>query len=274
MPFAPSFAEEANLIEFAYGAPRPFGFEVPYIPWALATSAAFAVLGALPCFFGPLYAFLPGFNNFGAVVLPGDKTRAAFRRIRPVLQRRTELAFFFENRGPRLARLAPWARVAQISGFLLLVGGLFIAAFVNQAFTGAVGATINEEDFCIFLCMGLAPVLVLGPYVFSTSKNDAHAVLRLGSVEIPVVLGDLLAYALVLAVHIAWPLRLALSLSPNELQGVKLPDRGPWRWLAMNGFWALYPALDVAWLGVILTLLARRRSEAKAELDAIKKAAV
>lgn len=380
-PLAPTFIEtDTTLVELMYGAPRPFGIEVPYLPYAVGLTLLFSFLAALPCLFGPLYAFLPGFNNFGTVVLPGDRSRAAFRRVRPMLQRRAELAFFFENRGPRLAALAPWARVLQISSFLLLVGTLFIATFANPAiWSQLMGSSINDEDLAMLGPCTLGAVLLLAPFLYATSRNDSHAWLSLGPLRVSVVFGDLIAYALVLgalaamlipcitviaplttarrgnplaevyagscewvailclvgwtallltksigirthargpsallavaglfatslvlaavtprdlrdrderarrtdeqnariltALHVAWPFRMGLALRFEKLDGINLPSKGAWRWLAYNGFWVIYPAFDLAQLAVVASLLRRRRREATEERAAIAKGA-
>src|SRR4030095_13202992 len=46
---------------------------------------------------GPAHRFTPGLNNFGSVVLPGDRKRRIFRKLRFALTRKVELAFLYEN---------------------------------------------------------------------------------------------------------------------------------------------------------------------------------
>jgi hypothetical protein len=380
-PFATGFNDiDAALFASVYGPPQPLGIAIPYFPYALGVTATLALLALLPCAFGPAYAFVPGFNNFGAVVLPGDRGRAAFRRLRPVLQRRAELAFFFENRGPTLTTLAPWARLLVISGFLLVLGAIFAVSFASPAFARTIiRSRLDERDLCAVLCIALAPVLCLGPHLYATTKNDAQLDLRLGPMRVPLVLADVAAFGLVLAVtvtltfgglvtlapqvvparghtttecyeivgewaallcvvsitalllqksfglrahgrsataaaalalvclapivlalrsprdlqdrddapprtavenariltaiHLAWPFRLMLSIREETLDDVRIPSSGAWRWLAFNGFWVIYPTLDVLQIAIILTLLRRRRQEASLELEAIRQGA-
>ncbi|HZU99436.1 MAG TPA: hypothetical protein VFF73_22195 [Planctomycetota bacterium] len=222
-PFATGFNDiDAALFASTYGAAQPFGISIPYLPYALGVTFTLGLLALLPCVFGPAYAFVPGFNNFGAVVLPGDRSRAAFRRIRPVLQRRTELAFFFENRGPALTTLAPWARLLVISGFLLVLGAIFAGSFASTVFARTIiRARLDEHDVCAVLCIALAPVLCLGPYLYATTKNDAQLDLRLLRLRIPLVLADVAAFGLVLAVLVVLTLGGLATLAP-----MVVPARG------------------------------------------------
>jgi hypothetical protein len=370
---------EAARFELLYGNPMPFGIEVPYLPYVIALSLAFVALSAVPCGFGPLHAFVPGFNNFGAVVISGDRTRTGLRRFRPILSRRAELAFFFENRGPLLDQFAPWMRLAAISGFLLLLGTVFVAGLANTTiWTQFLGGSVDESDLAASVPICLSAVYFLGPWIFATGKNDAHASLRFGPLRIPVIAADLAAYAFVLAclsallllslttlipvmsvrhvstpvqalliaaewcgvlgvvsftglvmqkwlglrthsraagaliatvalclvplvlaarspsdfrdlnerelrsetenargiaaLHVAWPLRLGLSVRDEKLDDIRLPKDGAWRWLAYNGFWAIYPGFDLLILGAIAVIVRKRRREAETELDAIARA--
>jgi hypothetical protein len=85
----------------------------PFLLWLLLLAPAVTLI-----LLGPSHRFTPGLNNFGQVVLPGDRKRKFFRRPRPFLNRRVELAFFYENR-PR--RLAGWDFLLRKSVLLLWV---------------------------------------------------------------------------------------------------------------------------------------------------------
>jgi hypothetical protein len=375
-PFAPTIAApDAAVADALYGAPRPFGLEVPYLPYAASLSLLVAALAAASCVFGPLHGMVPGLNNFGAVVLPGDRRRPAFLRKRPALQRRAEVAFFFENRGPLLTRLAPWVRLLQIAILLALPALLIIAGLVNPSMLSILGAgRMDEDDIVAFVPVTLAITLILGPCIFSTSRTESRLELGRGHFRVATVYADLAVYALVLcglatflmanidrilpavtprrlpdlaairavatewcailcfvsftalviaksiglrthqrgagflavlllvltpllllfvnpstlryrdeefvrtpeqnarimaALHVAWPLRMALALNPREIDGVALPETGALRWLALRGFWVTYPALAIFQLGIIAMLLRRRRKEADEELAAI-----
>ncbi len=71
------------------------------IPQRVYRFLLWAIIAA-PCvvfiLLGPSHRFLPGVNNFGNVVLAGDRRRRFFRKVRFALTRKVELAFFYENR--------------------------------------------------------------------------------------------------------------------------------------------------------------------------------
>jgi hypothetical protein len=185
---------DLTFTEAIYGPPCPFGFEVPLLPYAALLSAIVIGLALISCVFGPLHAFAPGFNNFGTVVLPGDRKRVAIRRIRPVLARRAELAFFFENRGPTLDALAPWARAIQIGGTLaflgtVLIGGLFYPTELRWSF-----GTPLDEEVLILVPLVFGPLALLAPFLFASSKTDARLSFAVGKLRFPVVLADVFVY--------------------------------------------------------------------------------
>lgn len=180
--------------EVLFGPPRLAGVELPAFGYAVALSLAVGALAASACFVGRPHAFLPGLDSFGAVVLEGDRRRAAILRFRPVLVRRAELAFFFENQGPRHARLAPWARLARALGVLALVTALPLLALWDEG-TLSLFTVRDHTPWGLTVAAGVFGALaVLAPLAFATSKNDAALDLELGRWKVPVVVGDLLAY--------------------------------------------------------------------------------
>lgn len=88
----------------------------PFLLWPLLVTAWIIILAL-----GPLHRFTPGMDNFGNVVLGGDRRAKLFRRLRARLTRRTEMAFFYENRPRWLER---WDFVLRS---LIVCGGAFLA---------------------------------------------------------------------------------------------------------------------------------------------------
>ncbi|MBX3472373.1 MAG: hypothetical protein KF878_36440, partial [Planctomycetes bacterium] len=150
----------ASTAERLYGDPRPFGLELPWPLWALGVWAALGLLAAVTLVVGPLQGRPPGLNTFGLVVLPGDARRAFFRRVRPLLVRRVELAFLFENRGPRLTRLILPLRWLQQVGLALLFAALTLSAVFDPDTVAGMGYSASLVAFAQLAC-GAALVLPL-----------------------------------------------------------------------------------------------------------------
>lgn len=119
------------MIGHFYGGAHLFGLELPWIVWTGVVWSAAVSLAAVTCALGPLHAFAPGLNNFGAVVLPGDGKRGFFRRLRPLLARRVDLAFLFQNRSPALARWHLPLRTLQLLVLMLAATAAAYAALFD-----------------------------------------------------------------------------------------------------------------------------------------------
>lgn len=202
LPFIPHLTgSEAEVMTRIYGQASLAGVDLPWGAWALGMWAIAIALAAIACALGPLHSFSPGLNNFGAVVLPGDRSRTILRRVRPFLIRRVELAFLFENRGPRLVRWTLGLRAVQQLLFLFLLVLLLPAASFHPAWV----AWIREPELSIGLHLtACALVLLAAQVTLATARGDAHQVLPLGRHRVPLLGLDglvfLAACALVLAV--------------------------------------------------------------------------
>lgn len=194
-PIVPILAQSPAL-ERLYGAPHPFGLELPWAVWALGLWAFVGGLALLTLALGPLHGFPPGLNNFGGVVLPGDGTRTFFRRVRPFVARRVELAFLFENRGPRLVRLTLPLRWLQQVALALLAAALSLSV----AFDPDV---VRELDWStelvawVQISAGLPLILTL----FLLRGGWAHSMARcpIAGLRVPVLLFDLGVFFVVAA---------------------------------------------------------------------------
>lgn len=183
-------------VERLYGAPHPFGLELPWAVWALGLWAFVGALALLTLMLGPLHGFPPGLNNFGGVVLPGDGTRAFFRRVRPFVARRVELAFLFENRGPRLVRLTLPLRWLQQVALGLLAAALALSVAFDP---DVVRESRYAAQFVAWVQVGAGLPLVLT--LFLLRGGWAHSMARcpIAGLRVPVLLFDLGAFFVVAA---------------------------------------------------------------------------
>lgn len=187
---------QAHVLGPLYGAARPFGVEVPWPLWAAGLWSLIGSCVAVTCTLGPLHAYVPGMNNFGAVVLAGDSKRAFFRRLRPFLSRRVELAFLFENRGPRLVRWTLPLRSLQQFVLLSLLAFLLFSAVFDPIVLKEVlrQGTVRLHSFAASLA------LLVSVLVFSSGRIDALQRFKLGPISIPQVVFDACAFVCFLAV--------------------------------------------------------------------------
>jgi hypothetical protein len=100
---------------------RPLG-------WLLVVAIAVLVITV-----GPGHRFRPGLDNFGAVVLKGDRQRGILGRLRGGATRRVEMAFFYENAPAWTARWGFPIRYALAAlPFLLLLALLVGVVWGNS----------------------------------------------------------------------------------------------------------------------------------------------
>lgn len=224
-PFAPALAgADAARLEQLYGAAAPFGVTVPWPAWALALWLLVGLAAAITCALGPLHAFVPGLNNFGAVVLPGDGKRGALRRFRPFLTRRVELAFLFENRGPSLTR---WALPLRTLQQLLLLGLAATLAFA-VAFDPAVIAEVTLGDLRALHAAALLTVVAMALATFTTARVRSLQQLPVGPWRIPQLACDAAGFTLFLGLLVLLH-ALAFSAAWDELAAARI---GRWGFLS------------------------------------------
>jgi hypothetical protein len=165
-----------------YGDAHVLGLDVPWVAWALLTWGVLGAAMAVACVVGPPHAFLPGANNFGAVVLPGDSKRAFFRRLRPFVTRRVELAFLFENRGPRLVR---WTLPLHALSQAALLG-LMAVTILPVGFDPVLVGTIPElEAIFVLQAVLITIVLAVGLYIMRSGRLASAAHAPIGGLRVP-----------------------------------------------------------------------------------------
>ena len=187
-PFAPHLAgTNADLLASLFGQAHPLGLELPWAAWALLLWSVIGLAAAIGCAIGPLHAFTPGLNNFGAVVLPGDRARTILRRVRPMLARRVELAFLFENRGPRLVRWTLPLRALQ----QLLVLGLLAVMLPSATLDPALIQLMDDAHGAAGLHLTGAGLVLLAALVgLSTGRSEGQQLLALGRHRVPLLALD------------------------------------------------------------------------------------
>lgn len=99
--------------------------------WPLAAASITAMtlavgLGLIVIAIGPLYGIIRENSAFGEIVRPGDRQRKRWARIRPHIQRSSELAFLYENRGTWFrASEAFWRWGIKMVGLVALIGAIW-----------------------------------------------------------------------------------------------------------------------------------------------------
>lgn len=191
----------APVFDRLYGAAVPFGVEVPWPVWALTVWACLAAVSAVALTLGPVHPFTPGLNNFGTVVLPGDGGRGwFFRRVRPMTARRVELAFLFENRGPRLVRLTLPLRWLQ----QVVLGALVVVLLLSVPFDAELIRAMNHaEPVLVFIQLAVGFALLFLLFLLRTGWAQAMTRHAVGDLRVPVLWFDAAAFFVLAGVLIA-----------------------------------------------------------------------
>ncbi|MCZ6793590.1 MAG: hypothetical protein O7J95_08265 [Planctomycetota bacterium] len=170
-----------------FGDPVFFSTAVPlsiysHASWALVAAGALLILAL-----GPAHRFQPGFNNFGSVVLPGDRWRRLFRRLRAALNRHVEVAFLYENR-PRWCERWDYALRSLLGvGTVLLLWGVISGEVYggNYSFGSSPGRGVTGDDLYLFSFYPCC--VVLGVWILNhcDPKHKVYWRERIGPLEIP-----------------------------------------------------------------------------------------
>lgn len=135
------------------------------------------VLGACVLFMwiGPGHAFRPGLNNFGAVVLEGDRRRGLLAKLRGEMTRRVELGFFYENAAPWVGRWGPALRMALSVGLVVLAWGILLGLITQQLSWVSRRTEAFREDYALAtIWLSLIPLGLF--YGFMLMSRDETAV--------------------------------------------------------------------------------------------------
>jgi len=135
-----------------------FGLAVPNSLLCIAVWTVVSAASLVYLLLGPRHFFSIGLNNYESVTLGGDSRRAMMFRMRPLLTRQVQLAFFYENRSAWLARhdlgLRALARFLVFGMITLLWLGTFLDPGMIVRIRGA-------DEYLIFMSVGWQVPLVL-----------------------------------------------------------------------------------------------------------------
>lgn len=133
-------------------------------------------VSAIAVYLGPLYGLIAENSTFGEVVRRGDSKKKTRLRLRLHIQRPSEMAFFYENRGPALRPhegLIRWG-----AGFLFLLLALAVAEVAlvasvpySLAARGVSGSRWWIYDFHTINLTMLGFALAFAIFLFSHARN-------------------------------------------------------------------------------------------------------
>lgn len=225
---------------------------VPLLSWSFTTTWLLSMLMMSACCvacvlmlkLGPLYGIIRDNSTFGEVVLKGDSGRKKWLRIRPHIQRPSELAFFYQNEHGILRRFEGTVRTGLS---LLLVSGFVFGATALIGLVFALNPNFWNTDFPRdevsavffgFVTALLSFSLVFASYFFSHPVNTVFQKLpifgrRMLTVSAWDWCGFLLSAVLTVAAAggIFWWVETALA-NPQQSTLFNSANSGQWGWQA------------------------------------------
>ena len=155
-----------------FGITQPQGFWIHFAS-CLTGMSLVSLLALMALWVGPLYGIIRENSTFGEVVRPGDSKRKRIFRLRPHIQRPSELAFFYQNRSDRLVRFEGlWRWGGSLTGLTMLLCfayGCMCAVFLIPL--GFAGQTHWVAEFHIVSIVIYCVSLVLATFTFSHPQN-------------------------------------------------------------------------------------------------------
>lgn len=158
-----------------FGITQPKGFWVHFVS-CLTGMSLISLLALLALWVGPLYGIIKENSTFGEVVRPGDSRRKRLFRLRPHIQRPSEIAFFYQNRSDRLGRIEGlWRWGGSLTGLTALL--CFAYACMSAIFliplgmAGGRGAIDWIGGFHIMNFVIYSVSLVLAGFIFCHPLN-------------------------------------------------------------------------------------------------------
>lgn len=129
---------------------------------------------------GPGHVFSPGLDNFGAVVLRGDRKRGILGRLRGGITRRVEMAFFYENAPPWTARWGHIIRYTLAALPILVTMALLVGAVWGQSLWPQNWNFYNDEKGPASIWVG-GGILAFWSLLTVTTRKNVLAVHPVGS---------------------------------------------------------------------------------------------
>ncbi len=168
-------------------------------------------------YLGPLYGIVRDNSTFGEVVKPGDSRRKRRFRFRLHIQRPSEMAFFYENRGNTFSRHEGLVRWGTTMICLLLPVALawtmFVSSYVRMIPTVIGNSWQNwwAAEFHILCHVFHGLAMLIAVFLFSHARNTTY-------LQLPVLFGWKAKVA-----HLDWiGFVLILFLSTTAVIGVPL----------------------------------------------------
>lgn len=122
---------------------------------------------------GPLYGIIRDNSTFGEVVRAGDSKRKRWLRLRLHIQRPSEIAFFYENRGAAFCRhegIIRWGQgLCALSILLVTVIGFFVYAIYK--WPPPPQSSYWRDDVAISCLVVHGMSVALAAYLFSHARN-------------------------------------------------------------------------------------------------------
>ncbi len=233
-----------------------------FVSCAVAMSCVI-IISLIAISVGPLYGIIRDNSTFGEVVRAGDSKRNRRFRLRLHIQRPSELAFFYENRGDTWRRFEGFLRWGTAFLAVLVaaggVWGLSIFAFVRQitlmAAAGPVGNWFFEPIPTVsHVIHGVTMVVAI--LLFSHARNTTY-------LRVPFVFGwkaevsklDSICFVLVLLLSTGVAIGLPFWFEANVIASLSIPAE-----TAMTGGYQSYinrlNFVSITWKGILVLNLA------------------
>ena len=152
---------------------------------------------------GPEHRFQRGLDNFGTVVLPGDRKRRFTARFRFILTRRVEVAFLYQNCPGWLRRFDPLLRwVADVVLLLLFWGTLYGAAYQGSpAISGWGSIRVGYDELFLVLYWGSGLTFGFWMLLRVDPRQRLEWIHHLGPLRLPRIFVRWLGFA---AIALVW----------------------------------------------------------------------
>jgi hypothetical protein len=126
------------------------------------------------CLLGPVNCLVKENSTFGEVVMPGDTKRKRLFRMRFVLRRRSEVAFFYENRNPLLTKWEVPLRYGPV--FALLGTSLLLTFGIAHYYSYET----RLQDFAALNLTLMCSGIVVSAFTFCSDRMTETTEMKFG----------------------------------------------------------------------------------------------
>ena len=166
-----------TAIPFFDGRLPPDSFPI-FIGCSLSLAVVIGV-ALFAIYLGPLYGIIRANSTFGEVVFAGDTKRRRWLRLRPHIQRPSEMAFFYENRSQSFRRHEGAIRwgIGFVGLTLLSVGASLLFVYLISTFVIVAGGPpfrwwVYDFHMTYLWIHGIGVMLAV--FLFSHPKNSTY----------------------------------------------------------------------------------------------------